>query len=340
MKKNLLIDFQNLAFRVFFAIPEKDLLKLEDNLYSAISLAISKFYYQFNPDKVVFCFDSTSWRKDYLPVYKANRIGMFKKTEGQEKEEQELIFGVIDKFKEFFEKTNVYVLKHDRAESDDLIALWCESHKEDKNIIVSNDSDFYQLLSDSTIIFNPSNEMIISNKGVYDLQYSPQQFTLDNNGKVKIGKEDGIQISDLDNWIDFTLFVKLIRGDTSDNIFPSYPGVRMKSSSKKVGIMEAFKGRKEKNFDYLNFMESEWDDHEGNKRIVKEEFEKNNTLINLRAQPEDIKKDFNDYIKLYENSKIPNTMVGAKVMRFVNEHNIETVEGSIEGFAEIFNKNE
>ena len=33
-------------------------------------------------------------------------------------------------------------------------------------------------------------------------------------------------------------------------------------------------------------------------------------------------------------------MVGVKVMRFVNEHNIETVEGSIEGFAEIFNKNE
>ena len=39
-----------------------------------------------------------------------------------------------------------------------------------------------------------------------------------------------------------------MRGDTSDNVFSAYPGVRTKGTKNKVGLLEAYAERKSKGF--------------------------------------------------------------------------------------------
>ena len=39
----------------------------------------------------------------------------------------------------------------------------------------------------------------------------------------------------------FMLFEKCMRGDTSDNVFSAYPGVRKKGTKNKVGLIEAIR---------------------------------------------------------------------------------------------------
>ena len=39
------------------------------------------------------------------------------------------------------------------------------------------------------------------------------------------------------------LFEKCMRGDTSDNVFSAYPGVRTKGTKNKVGLIEAYEDK-------------------------------------------------------------------------------------------------
>ena len=51
---------------------------------------------------------------------------------------------------------------------------------------------------------------------------------------------------------EFMLFEKCMRGDTSDNVFSAYPGVRTKGTRNKVGLIEAFDDRQTKGFNWNN----------------------------------------------------------------------------------------
>jgi hypothetical protein len=89
---------------------------------------------------------------------------------------------------------------------------------------------------------------------------------------------------------EWLLFEKCMRGDTSDNVFSAYPGVRTKGTSKKVGLTEAFEDRKSKGFSWNNLMLQRWTDHEGKEHRVLEDYERNRRLIDLSHQPENIKE--------------------------------------------------
>ena len=63
-----------------------------------------------------------------------------------EQEEDTYWWEAYDDFLNFLkEQTNSSAIRSSVAEADDVIALWIEAHKDSKNVIVSTDSDFYQL---------------------------------------------------------------------------------------------------------------------------------------------------------------------------------------------------
>jgi hypothetical protein len=81
-----------------------------------------------------------------------------------------------------------------------------------------------------------------------------------------------------------------IRGDKSDNIFPAFPGARIKGSKNKTGILEAWEDRKDGGFNWNNFMQQSWTDVDGNTHTVKDRYEINRLLIDLHSQPDHVKE--------------------------------------------------
>ena len=92
--------------------------------------------------ELVLCTDSANtWRKDFYPLYKANR----KKAREQSDLDWQLIFDTLHKvkmeIKENFPYRYMYV---ESAEADDIIAILTKHATEDV-LIISGDKDFQQL---------------------------------------------------------------------------------------------------------------------------------------------------------------------------------------------------
>ena len=66
-----------------------------------------------------------------------------------------------------------------------------------------------------------------------------------------------------------------MRGDTADNVFSAYPGVRTKGTKTKVGLQEAFADRDSKGYSWNNMMLQRWGDHEGFEHRVIDDYQRN-----------------------------------------------------------------
>ena len=80
------------------------------------------------------------------------------------------------------------------------------NHPTDKHVIVSGDSDFYQLLAENVTQYNGITDNLIKLDGI-----------VDGNGRpVKDKKTKEQKMPGDPKWL---LFEKCVRGDTADNIF-------------------------------------------------------------------------------------------------------------------------
>lgn len=155
-KTNLYIDFSHLAYRnLFGALP---LIKqygyevLRHTLLRSLLANLRKFEAQ----RVYVCFDrGKSWRKEYSALYKGQR------KEAREKQsdiEWDKFFEMMDKlFFEFRDNFPFYVLGYKHLEADDIVAYMIKnSDPEDKNIVVTSDGDYIQLMKyPNTKIYDP-----------------------------------------------------------------------------------------------------------------------------------------------------------------------------------------
>lgn len=184
--KVLLIDISNLTMRCLFSQmpgPEEE----EFSVFKLTFLAsFMKLIKTLEPDRVICLQDSESWRKQVYPEYKATRAA---------KREQSVVnfnvfFPVLEKFLNAISDSfkNIPFIKIQNTEADDIIATIVKTHPEWDIINVSSDKDFYQL-------FRYSNYK----------QYDGMKHTF---------------IEGLDP--EKELMVKIITGDTSDNI----PGLK------------------------------------------------------------------------------------------------------------------
>jgi len=253
--------------------------------------SVKTVYQKFGADHAVFCLEGRSWRKEFYKPYKAQRKIAQQAKSVREQEEDKILFEAYDNLVEFLDKkTNVTLLRHPNAEADDMIALFIKEHPNDNHIIVSSDNDYYQLITDNVTIYDGVQNKIVTKEGFFkdDKNMTP----------LKDKKTKEVLSAPNPEWL---LFEKCIRGDTSDNIFSAYPGARTKGSKNKVGLQEAFEDRATGGFSWNNFMLQRWTDHNGEEHVVRDDYERNRTLIDLTEQPEDLKAEFIQTIR--ENSK-------------------------------------
>jgi 5'-3' exonuclease len=275
----------------------------------------------FKIDHVVFATEGRSWRKQFYKPYKANRkLDESAMTEA-EIEENKLFWETYEAFTTFLiEKTNASVIRHPNAEADDVIARFIDLHPNDTHYIISSDTDYVQLINENVHQYNGVAGQLIKLDGYYDDRGRPVKDKKTKEHKLLEDPE-------------YLLFKKIIRGDATDNVFSAYPGVREKGSKNAVGIKEAFEDRNKQGYSWNNLMLQRWTDHEGVEHRVKDDYERNKTLIDLRSQPEDIKAAVDTAIR--ENVRI-NTIpqVGVHFMKFCGKYELQKISEQ----AEIYSK--
>lgn len=222
--KNLVVDLNNITFITRYGALKGQ--KGTDHVMEFIAIetisSILKAAKTLQVDGIVIACDSKKvWRKDLYPMYKEGRDTKADKY-------YEHTIEAIGKVKEFFDDyTAAMVLSVDRAEADDIIAVWC-AISDCESVILSSDKDFVQLISDKVSLYNPmKKELRTSDDPAFDL------------------------------------FVKCIRGDSSDAIRSAYPRVKTtaleeawKDEYKMVNLMETIRKDGKKVADAYKFNKS------------------------------------------------------------------------------------
>ena len=237
--KVVLIDVSNLTMRCLFSQmpgPEEQEFSIFKLTFMASFMKLLK---TLEPERVICLQDSESWRKQVYPEYKANRAA---------KREQSVVnfdvfFPVLEKFINDIADSfkNIPFVKIPYAEADDCIATIVKNHPDWDIINVSSDRDFYQL-------FKYPNYR----------QWDAMKHTF---------------IEGLDP--DVELMVKILTGDSSDNI----PGLK-----RGIGPKRALK--------IINEDVNQWIENEK----LQPEYERNMKLISFDCIPKEIELAINDVI--------------------------------------------
>ncbi len=325
MATYILVDTANTFFRARHVVRGDLDTKIGMALHISLS-GVKKAWADFDGDHVVFCLEGRSWRKDFYEPYKRNRADARDALTEAEQEENKIFWETFDLFKDFVtEKTNCTVLHNPVLEADDLIAGWIQAHPNDNHVIISTDGDFAQLISPNVKQYNGVSNTIITHEGYFD----------DKKRKPIIDKKTGEpRVAPNPAYM---LFEKCMRGDTSDNVFSAYPGVRKKGTRNKVGLQEAFEDKDTKGYNWNNMMLQRWVDHEGKEHRVLDDYNRNVILCDLSAQPSNIRSIINDVVKeAIENPKAV-TQVGMKLMKFCAKWDLQRVSEQAQLYAEPLN---
>ena len=321
----ILVDTANTFFRARHVV-RGDIDTKVGMAFHILLNSVKKAWNDFDGSHVVFCLEGRSWRKDYYEPYKRNRQVARDKLTPTQADEDTAFWEIFDEFKNFVtEKTNCTVMQHKQLEADDLIAGWVQAHPDDHCVIISTDGDFAQLVGPNCTQYNGVSNTIIAHDGYFDDK--KREPIIDK--KTKEAKPAPLP--------DFMLFEKCMRGDTSDNVFSAYPGVRKKGTKNKIGLIEAYEDKDNKGFNWNNMMLQRWTDHEGVEHRVLDDYNRNVVLCDLTAQPGNIRSIINDNIEdAIENPK-EITQVGMRLMKFCAKHDMQRIADNVQLYADPLN---
>lgn len=297
---------------------------------------------QVNPiiNDVVFVRDSHSWRKDLLlqQEYKGNR----KKV--QEDIDKNGFNTVTGNFINTLNSLGVKVSYADGCEGDDLIYAWSEHlfNEGKSSLIISTDRDLNQLMkcvNDVHIIqYGPVNNKLwvseASNKIIQKLNEKHEitqenlfneifTVSIENDPFERFVEATTIEVVDPEK----VRFMKIVGGDTSDNIFPVYykaatEDTRAKGLGPKTveKIYDQFKEKLGCEFDYHIYNQEDTikllcnviydvakiNDEEFTRRMLFENIKTNTSLVSLTNEsiPEDVITNMGTDIEI-ENAKNP-----------------------------------
>jgi 5'-3' exonuclease len=317
----ILVDTANTFFRARHVIRGSTEDKVGMSIHTVLS-SVRKAWKDFNGHHVVFCLEGRSWRKDYYAPYKRQRSDARAAQSPREQEEDRIFWETFDQFKDFItNKTNCTVLQHPQLEADDLIAGFIQSHPNDNHVIISTDGDFAQLIAPNVKQYNGVMQVTTTHEGYFDEKGKPVK-------DKKTGEAKGAPDP---TWL---LFEKCMRGDTSDNIFSAYPGVREKGTKNKVGLRDAFADRDSKGYNWNNMMLQKWSDHEGVEHRVLDDYNRNVQLCDLTAQPDDIKKLINETIQASKDAEKNLSQVGIRLLKYCGEYDLQKISEQVQSYAE------
>ena len=321
MKTYILVDTANTFFRARHVVRGDIDTKVGMAMHITLN-SIKKAWDDFNGDHVVFCLEGRSWRKDYYEPYKRNRQETRDAMTPTQQEEDTVFWEIFDEFKDFVtEKTNCTVMRHPQLEADDLIAGWIQAHPNDNHVILSTDGDFAQLIAPNVRQYNGVSNTTITHEGYFDDKGKPVIDKKTKEPKPAPNPE-------------FMLFEKCMRGDTSDNVFSAYPGVRKKGTKNKVGLIEAFEDKATKGYNWNNMMLQRWVDHNGDEHRVLDDYNRNVTLCDLSAQPEDIKEIIKNTIDEATQNPKNISQVGMRLMKFCAKWDMQRIADNAAQYSE------
>ena len=189
----LIIDGNNLLFQMFYGMPSKVYNKSGETIHATIGfisfvLKQVKFY---NASKVCVVFDSdcSEERKEEYCEYKSNRF-----TDWDSLEKDEVPFFEEEKIKKCLDFLEIKYVDSLNMEADDLIASITSLFARDNKVIISSfDSDFFQLIDDNVSVLRYRGKASVvfdKNTFIEKMGFSPEKY----------------------------LFYKSLVGDNSDNI--------------------------------------------------------------------------------------------------------------------------
>jgi 5'-3' exonuclease len=323
-KTYILVDTANTFFRARHVVRGS----LEDKVGMSIHTvlgSVRKAWKDFKGDHIIFCLEGRSWRKDVYAPYKRQRTEARAAQSPREAEEDRVFWETFDQFKDFvINKTNCTVLQNPQLEADDLIAGFIQSHPNDNHVIISTDGDFAQLIAPNVKQYNGVMQITTTHEGYFDEKGKP----------VVDKKTKQVKPAPDPTWL---LFEKCMRGDTSDNIFSAYPGVREKGTKNKVGLREAFSDRDAKGWSWNNMMLQRWTDHEGVEHRVLDDYNRNVVLCDLTAQPDNIKELIKETINTATTADKNIPQVGIRLLKFCAEYDLQKISEQVTSYAEPLN---
>ena len=319
MSTYILVDTANTFFRARHVVRGDLDTKVGMALHITLN-SIKKAWKDFDADHVVFCLEGRSWRKDYYEPYKRNRQETRDAMTPSQQEEDTVFWEIFDEFKDFVHtKTNCTMIQHPQLEADDLIAGWIHNHPKDNHVIISTDGDFAQLIAHNVKQYNGVSNTTITHEGYFD---DKGREVIDKKTKLPREKPNP----------EWQLFEKCMRGDTSDNVFSAYPGVRKKGTRNKVGLLEAFADKNTKGYNWNNLMLQRWVDHNGKEHRVLDDYNRNVTLCDLTAQPNEVKDIINNTIGTVETKNI--TQVGMRLLKFCAKWDMQRIADQAAQYAQ------
>jgi 5'-3' exonuclease len=271
MKTNLIIDGNYVLYRNVHSLMSTR--TLYGDLENALNVSLTKMIGKYPYNKICLVSDSqsSSWRKQFHNEYKATRVR-------DNAIDWEFVFEVYAYVKESVKTLpRLTVYEDEGVEGDDWITHLVKKHNSEgvSNIIVASDGDLHQLLDYRMTpewiniqwrdtfrgekIFLPSGYRLLLDhlKNTDD-----DIFSLNNNGTF---------LSMVNNWIstidheevdiEKKLFVKLVHGDSGDNIKSVFS--KETKSGKMQGIGEAgakkiYQQYKEVYPGEIDFFDSDW----------------------------------------------------------------------------------
>lgn len=184
---NLIVDGNNLLFRTFWILKTQQGGDGSDNMLTFMFLRNLKSYCDmFSPTDIFLCWDkklvegATNFRYESAPDYKGDR----------DPQQFEGVFDQMDQIVEMTSYLGINNMYPRVLEADDVIA-WLSVELGGESVIVSNDQDLWQLVSDQTSVYVP-------------------------NKKVTVKQDNFIQYSKVPH--DWYVQYKALVGDKSDNI--------------------------------------------------------------------------------------------------------------------------
>lgn len=192
MNRLLLVDGHNLLFQMFFGMPARIVNEQGKAIQGTLGFvgALLKIIRRINPTHIAVIFDSQN-KNDRSAInsdYKANRLDYSKIPEEKNP------FSQLDDIYNALDYLRIRHMETTNCETDDLIAGYALTYGQENKIIISSfDSDFFQLITDSISVLRYRGEKTV----ICTPAYITEKF--------------GIAPS---QYADF----KSLTGDTADNI--------------------------------------------------------------------------------------------------------------------------
>ena len=157
----ILVDFSGIAIATIAVNKVNDENMLRHMILNSLRMYNKKFKDKYG--QMVLACDSSSWRRDYFPQYKANRRSGRDESDFDWAEAFRIMHQVKDEIKENFPYKVIHI---DKCEADDIIATMVDHTQQfgqyEEVMIVSSDHDFKQLQKyDNVSQFSPMTKKFV-----------------------------------------------------------------------------------------------------------------------------------------------------------------------------------